>query len=178
MISNDTKRDIDLFLGSATVSVVGLRVSRSSLLRRYAGDSTRDECATRERASIFLSTQLFQLVENRSKNIGLIVRDRPRKIGEILRALDDRGHALEAHSGIDVTLRQWRKSAVGVCVELDENQVPNFDAARIFLVHECAARITEGREIDVQLRARPTRTGITHHPEIVRLASINDVNGG
>ena len=63
--------------------------------------------------------------------------------------MDDRGHALEAHSGIDMTLRQRRKSAVGIGVELNENQIPDLDAPWILLIDEHAPGITEGRKIDV-----------------------------
>ena len=92
--------------------------------------------------------------------------------------MNDRSHALEAHSGIDVTLRKRRKAAIGVCVELDEHKIPNFDAPRIFFVDERATGIAQRREIDVHLRARTARAGITHHPEIVFLVPIDDVNGG
>ena len=85
---------------------------------------------------IFLAAQFFHLVEDRAKNIGLVIRNRAGKIGEILRALDDRCHALETHPGIDVTLRQRRKRSVRIRVELDENQIPNLDAPRIVFVHQ------------------------------------------
>ena len=53
------------------------------------------------------------------------------EISEILCALNDRGHAFEAHAGVHVLSRQRREGAVGVGVELDENKVPNFDAAGV-----------------------------------------------
>jgi hypothetical protein len=55
--------------------------------------------------------------------------------------LKHRGYALKTHPGIDMTLRQWRERAVRVGVELDENQIPNFDAARVSCVHQFAAGI-------------------------------------
>ena len=64
----------------------------------------------------------------------------------------------------------------GLRIELDENEIPNLDAARIFLVHQRAARVAIGREIDMHLRARPARAGIAHHPEIVGFAAIENVN--
>ena len=116
------------------------------------------------------------LVEDRAENVGLVVRDRAGEIGEIFCALDDRGDALETHSGIDVTLRQWRERAVRVRVELDENQIPNLDAARIVFVHERAARVAVRSQIDMQLRARAARAGVAHHPEVVGLVAVDDVD--
>ena len=61
-------------------------------------------------------------------------------------------------------------------VELDKNKVPNLDAAWIFFVHDGAARVAIRRKIDMQLRARATRASVTHHPEIVGFAAVENVN--
>ena len=92
----------------------------------------------RQRAAVFLAAQLFDLIENRTKNIGLVIRNRSGKIREIFRALDNCGGALETHSGVDVSLRQRREGPVRIRVELDEDEIPNLDAARIARVHERA----------------------------------------
>ena len=63
-------------------------------------------------------------------------------------------------------------------VELDENQIPDFDAARVAFVHQRAARVAVRREIDMYLRARSARAGVAHHPEIVFLVAVDDVNCG
>ena len=75
-----------------------------------------------------------------------------------------------------MTLRKWPKVSVGVGVELDENQIPNLDATRVVFVHEGAARVAVRSKIDMQFRTRSARTGIAHHPEIIFLVSIYDVN--
>jgi len=75
-----------------------------------------------------------------------------------------------------MTLRQRGERAVGVGVELDENQIPNLNAARIVFVHERAARVAIGRKIDMQLGARPARAGVAHHPEIVFLVPVYDMD--
>src|SRR5207247_2956491 len=49
-------------------------------------------------------------------------------------------------------------------------------AARVTLVDETAFRVAGGREVHVNLRARTARTGVTHHPEIILLVAVNDVN--
>ena len=72
--------------------------------------------------------------------------------------MDDRGDALETHSGIDVARREWNiLDAAGVSdpgyrlrVELDENQIPNLNAAWILFVHQRATRVAVRRKIDVQ----------------------------
>ena len=75
-----------------------------------------------------------------------------------------------------MTLRKRPKASVGVSVELNENQIPNLDAARVVFVHERAARVAVRRKIDMQFRTRSARTGIAHHPEIIFLVSVYDVN--
>src|SRR5207244_719996 len=98
---------------------------------------------------VFFSAQLLQFVENRTKNVGLVIGDRAGEIGEIFCALKDCRRTLKSHSGIDMTLRQWRKRAICVRVELDENQVPNLDAARIVGVDELASGVAVWRQIDM-----------------------------
>ena len=126
MVGDDAKRNVDLLLiGLTSTSVF------------------------RNRRSIFFAAQFFQLIENRTENISLIVRDRLREIGQILRTLNDRGHTLEAHPGVDVALWQRRKRSVRIGVELDEDQIPNLDAARILRVHEFPPRVAIRCKIDV-----------------------------
>ena len=122
------------------------------------------------------AAQFLDLVEDRAENIGLVVRDRAGEIGEVFRALDDRGDALEAHAGIDVALGQGREGAVGVGVELDEDEVPDLDATRIVGVDQRAAGVARRREIDVELGARAARAGVAHHPEVVLLVAVDDVD--
>src|SRR5262249_18351844 len=61
-------------------------------------------------------------------------------------------------------------------IELDEHQVPNLDATWVTFVHQFATRVAIRRQIDVHFRARPARTGVAHHPEIVSLATVENVN--
>jgi len=90
--------------------------------------------------------------------------------------LNDCCHTLETHPRIDVTLGQRRERAIGIRVELNENEIPDLDAARIVLVHECAARVAVRCEVDMHFRARAARTRVAHHPEIVGLAAAENVN--
>ena len=61
---------------------------------------------------VFLAAQFFDLIEDRAKNIGFVIGNGAGEIGKIFRALNDRGHALETHAGIDVPLRKRRKRSV------------------------------------------------------------------
>ncbi len=112
-------------------------------------------CTSGSVLAYFFAAQLFQLVENWAENVGLVIRSRSRKIGEILCALNDCYGALETHSGIDVA--RCQRDIFGMAgvtaagyrlrVELDENQIPNFDAARIIFVHERATGVAVRRQI-------------------------------
>ena len=153
MVGDHAKRDVDLFL----IAIGG-------------------SASFWQRARVFFSAELFDFIKDRTKNIGLVVRNCAGEIGEIFRALNDRGRTLEPETGIDVSFRQRRETAVGIGVELNEHQIPNLDAARVVLIHERAASVAIRRKIDMQLRARAARAGIAHHPEVVGLAAVHDVN--
>ena len=75
---------------------------------------------------------------------------------------------------------KWREGTVGVGVELDEDVVPDLDAARLAGVDERAPRglVVGGQEVEVDLRARAARPGVAHHPEIVLPAAGEDVDLG
>ena len=136
---------------------------------------------------VFLAGDFFEFVEEGAEDVGLVVGDfGVLEIGEAFRALDHRGDALEAHAGVDVLGGEIDEGAVGVGVELDEDEVPDFDAARVALVDEVAAgdlaRDVEvaraGREVDVEFAARAARAGVAHHPEVVLFVAVDDVVGG
>ena len=120
---------------------------------------------------------MLQFVKNRAENVGLVIGNfRVGEVGQVLRALNDAGDALKAHAGVHVPGGQRRERAVRVRVELNENEIPDFDAARVALVHQIAFGVAFWREINVQFRARTARAGSAHHPEIVLLAAVDDVD--
>ena len=51
-------------------------------------------------------------------------------------SLDDRDESLEAHATVDVLLGQRLEAAVGLAVELHEDQVPDLQHVGIVLVDE------------------------------------------
>ena len=96
MIGDDAKSDVDLFL--LVFDFVGrLCQPPSSQQRRPTVGSV---------LAYFFAAQFFDLIENRAEDVGLVIRNRAGKIGEIPGALNDCDGALETHSGIDVALRQ------------------------------------------------------------------------
>ena len=76
-----------------------------------------------------------------------------------------------------MTLWQESQGVVRIRVELNENQIPNLDATRVFLVHQLTACVAVRCEIDMHFRARPARTGVAHHPEIVCFSTVENVDG-
>jgi hypothetical protein len=133
----------------------------------------------RQGGAVFLPAHLLQLVENRAEDVGLVVGNfGVGEVGEHLRALHDAGDALEAHAGVHVLGRERAESAIRVRVELDEDEVPNLDALGGAFVDERAPRVAGGREVHVEFGARAAGAGVAHHPEVVFLVAVDDVDGG
>ena len=126
--------------------------------------------------AVSLAAHLFDLVEDGAEDVGFVVGDVAGEIGEVLRVLHDAGDALEAHAGIDVLGGQGGEGAVGVGVELDEDQVPDFDARGVAFVDQRAFGVARGGEIDVHFGARTAGAGFAHHPEVVLLVAVDDVD--
>ena len=72
---------------------------------------------------------------------------------------------------------EGRERAVQVGIELDEDEIPNLDAVGGAFVDERAARVACGREIDMQLRAGAAGAGFAHHPEVVLLVAVYNMDG-
>ena len=81
--------------------------------------------------------------------------------------LQDRQQALETGAGVDARLGQGHEVARGLAVISLENEVPQFDEARLTAPHRPAAGAPFGASVIVQLRAWPARPGVAHFPEIV-----------
>ena len=154
MVGNDPEGDVDFFL---------LRMTGRAGLGESGG--------------VMLAAESFDLGKERKEDIGFVIRNTGAgKIGEAFGALDDRADALKAHAGIDVARGQRGESAVGVGVELDEDQIPDLNALGAALVDQRPAGVALRGEIDVQLGARTARARLTHHPEVVFLVARNDVD--
>ena len=158
VISDDSERHVDLLL-SALSHQLPLRI------RTWKG------------ARVALATHFFELVKNRAEHVRLIVGDaRIRELGEVLGPLNDRAYALKAHPGVNVLRRQRRKRTVRIRIKLDEHQIPNLDALRRAQVHKRPLGVSEGRKIHMQFGARPAGARVAHHPKIVLLVPVDDMN--
>ena len=62
--------------------------------------------------------------------IGIVVRRFRGEIGKTLGGGINSRYAIKAHAGIDVFGGEGRVGAVSIGIELDENVIPDFDAAR------------------------------------------------
>ena len=139
-----------------------------------AGGAAHWQCG-----AVGFAAEFFDFVEDRTEDVGLVVRNaRVGEIGEIFCALDDRGDALEAHACVHMAGGEGRERAVGVGVELDEDEVPNLDALGGAFVDERATGVAGGGQVDMEFRAGAAGTGLPHHPEVVLLIAVDDVNGG
>ena len=132
----------------------------------------------RDGAGVGLAGERGQFVEGRLEDVGVVVRRLRGEVGEALARGVDAGDALEAHAGVHVLGGERRESAVGVGVELDEDVVPDLDAAGAAGVDERAAGglVIGGQEVEMDLGARTAGTGVAHHPEIVLLVAVDDVD--
>ena len=143
VIGDDAKRDVD-FLGSATVSVVGRGVSPRRTVRCAVGAARRAPHEPRysERRSHISSRSAFRF---RRKSGGRCRSRSLRSDGEkSVKFFVPWMIAVTRSKPMPVsTCRcgQRRERAVGVRVELDENEVPDLDAARIARVHERSLRV-------------------------------------
>src|SRR5262249_27347685 len=99
VIGDDAKRDIDFLLLQIICRAVAPAASFCS--RQAMRLPYNWQCR-----SVLFATELFQLIEDRTENVGLVIGNCSGKIREILRALNDCYGALETHSGIDMTLGQ------------------------------------------------------------------------
>ena len=103
----------------------------------------------------------------RAKDVGLEVRRD---------ALEDRGDALESHTGVDARLGQRVQGAVFGAVVLHEHEVPVLQIA-VAVAADGAVRAVApefGTLVVVELGARPARTGRPRRPEVVLGAHAHD----
>ena len=102
------------------------------------------------------------------------IEDRPGGVDliQVVDALQDRRHALEAHAGVDVLRRQLaedREAVLGTAsaaLELHEHEVPDLEVA-LFVRDRTAADAELGAPVVVDLATRPARAWHSHRPEVV-----------
>ncbi len=98
------------------------------------------------------------------------------RLEDALNALEDAGHAFQAHARIDRRTRQRRALARRCLVELHEDEVPEFqEAVAVFLRRTGRTAPDMLALIDEDLRAGTTGTSIAHLPEIVGSRDADDL---
>ncbi len=131
-----------------------------------------------QRAGVVFAAQFFDFIEDGLEDVGVVVGDfGVLEVGEILRAVDDGDDALEAHAGVHVLRGQRDERAVGVGVVLNEDVVPDFDDLIRATVHQLRPALVR-RAIDVDFGAGAAGAGVAHHPEVVLLVAVHDVDVG
>ena len=101
------------------------------------------------------------------------IDDRREEVGFVvgLDPLQNHGEALEPGTGVDTRFRQWMQLALGVTVELHEDQVPDLDDVVTLAVDQLGAAGRHGvrTAVVVDLRARSAGAGLSHRPIVVLL---------
>ncbi len=80
--------------------------------------------------------------------------------------VQDRDEALEAHAGVDVLVGQGAEGAVGLAVELDEDEVPDLEDIGVVLVDQVGG-FAPADAVEVDLGAGAAGAGVAHLPEVV-----------
>ena len=116
---------------------------------------------------IFPGTGDFlDLGEERSEDVGSVV-------GGLV--LEGRHQSLEAHTGIDVLRRERLERLVGLSVELDEDDVPDFNHQGVVHVDEVGSIPAASDLVVVDFRARTAGALVTHLPKVVLHVTGDDV---
>ena len=84
--------------------------------------------------------------------------------------------ALQPHAGIDDVVRQSLEVTICHAIVLHEDKVPDLDHQRVVLIDEVSARdagdLFLAPQVDMDLRAGATGTGLAHLPEVIVLVTI------
>ena len=83
---------------------------------------------------------------------------------------------LQTHAGVDVLRRKRRERSGGIAIELDEDEVPQLDDARVPGVDQRAAGPIAG-EVVMDFAARSAWTGGAHFPKVVLFGPATDPLG-
>ena len=120
--------------------------------------------------AVSLARQLRNTLDRRLEDIGVVIG---------LLALQNHAQTLEAHARIDIAGRQRLQRAVGLAVELHEDEVPDLDHLRMARIDHLAARLGGDlrliAQVEMNLRAGTAGTRLTHLPEVVVLVTADDV---
>src|SRR5271165_707085 len=152
MICDNTESDIDLFLFGQVFAGLG------------------------QSSSVRFAAEGRDFLNNRTEHPASVVRNWPSKISKTVCALDNAGNTFKSQPGVHVPSRQRRKAAVRIRVQLDEHEVPDFDAQCASLVHKVPLGIPFWSQVGVNLGTGTARTGVAHHPKIIFPVPKNDMD--
>src|SRR6516162_166748 len=104
-----------------------------------------------------------------ARRLGRGQDQRPEQVDVVIvvLALQDRGYALQPHTGVDRGARQRNAFSLAELLELHKDEVPDLDEA--IALRLGAARRAAGYRCTVivkELRARTARPDIAHRPKI------------
>ncbi len=106
------------------------------------------------------------------RKIGHGLQERREEVRVVRRflALQHGHHALEAHPRVHVLIVERLQAAVGLCVVLNKDEIPQLHHLRVVGVHQLTPRRLlsglGGAQVHVKFRARTAGTGVAHHPEV------------
>lgn len=120
--------------------------------------------------------ELGNFLEDGFEEVGVVVGGGVGEGGEVFGGGEDAGDAFESHTGIDVFMGEGFEGAVGFGVELDEDEVPDFDAVGGAGIDEFALGIAFFCEVDVDFAAGTAGSGIAHHPEVIFFVTVDDMD--
>ena len=113
---------------------------------------------------ILVSGKLLYPADEAGEDVGVVVG---------FLALEHCAEALEAHAGVDILGGKRFEGAVGLAVELHEDEVPYLDDERVVVVDERGAGdlrlVLLAAEVYVDLAAGAAGAGVAHLPEVVVL---------
>src|SRR5262245_38585619 len=90
-------------------------------------------------------------------------------------ALQDGGHALQPHAGVDRRTRQRHALLLRHLLELHEDEIPELEEAIAVLLRTARRPAPDVlAAVDEDLRAGAARAGIAHRPEIIRGRDADD----
>ena len=119
---------------------------------------------------VAVAAELLDDADEAAEDVGIVVA---------CLALKHHAKAFEAHSGVDVLVREHLQMAVGLAVVLHKDKVPDFDYLVIVGIDEAGSRDTGdflvAAEVDVDLAGRSARACVSHFPEIVVLVAQKDM---
>ena len=170
-----------------------VELERAALLDRAAHDAAQDVAAILVRRDHAVGDQERHRArvvgEQTQRSVGRILLavapaahllpqldQRPELVGLEYRglALNDRSQAVEPQAGVDVLRGQRRQLVHRVLVELHEHEIPVLEEALVVAARKVVGLAELEAAVEIQLRARPARSGRAGLPEVLGPRALDD----